>query len=140
MSSKKTIIHEFDPCVYPRLLWVVKGGTREAIKETLEFLDIDEEAGAVTFPARRKKDGHLGYCVYFPLAGDIRRGDYIAHEATHVALCIFNDVGAVVDYDNQEPLAYLIGWVFECVDKVRRMKNDNGKERKHLGEAKEGAS
>ena len=24
MSSKKTVIHEFDPCIYPRLLWVVK--------------------------------------------------------------------------------------------------------------------
>ena len=36
MSSKKTTIHEFDPCIYPRLLWVVKGGTLEGIKEVFE--------------------------------------------------------------------------------------------------------
>lgn len=124
MNSSKTTIHEFNPCIYPRLLWVVKGGTLEGIKETLEveLADEREAGGAVTMPARRREDGRLGYCVWFPKASDIRNLGWIAHESTHVALCIFNDVGAVITFEGQEPFAYLVGWVFKCVDEVRKFK------------------
>lgn len=118
MSSKKTVIHEFDPCIYPRLLWVVKGGSLEDISDMFE----NEAGGAVTFPVRRRVDNRLGYCVWFPKAGDIRNLDWIAHESSHVALCIFNDVGALITFEGQEPFAYLVGWVFKCVDEVRKYK------------------
>lgn len=121
----KTIIHEFDPCIYPRLLWVVKGGTLEEIQETLDVTcecDADDIGGAVTLPARRKSDNRLGYCVWFPKLGDIRRGDWIAHESSHVAICIFNDIGGNITYEDQEPFAYLVGWVFGCIDTIRKWK------------------
>lgn len=121
--SNKTIIHEFDPCIYPRLLWVVKGGSLEGIKETFEVECNEEDLdGAVTIPARRKSDNRLGYCVWFPKAGDIRNLDWIAHESTHVAICIFNDIGGNVTYEEQEPFAYLVGWVFGCIDTIRKFK------------------
>ena len=44
--SKKTIIHEFDPQIYPRLLWVVKGGSLEGIKDMFETEISEEEAKA----------------------------------------------------------------------------------------------
>ena len=122
--NKKTTIHEFNPSIYPRRLWVVKGGTLEGIKEVFECsdnLEMDGQ-GAVTFGVRRKEDSLLGYCVWFPQVGDMRKGDWIAHESSHVAMCIFNDVGATVQFDNQEPFAYLVGWAFECMDKVRKTK------------------
>lgn len=124
MNSSKTTIHEFDPCIYPRLLWVVKGGTLEGIKETLEveLADEREAGGAVTMPARRMEDGRLGYCVWFPKASDIRNLGWIAHESMHVALCIFGDIGGIVTYEGQEPLAYLVGWTFECIDTIRKWK------------------
>lgn len=125
MNKQKTTIHEFDPCIYPRLLWVVKGGTLEGIQETLEITcecEQDEKSGAVTLPVRRKEDNRLGYCVWFPKSGDIKRGDWIAHESTHAALCIFDDIGARISYEDQEPLAYLVGWIFECIDTVRKFK------------------
>lgn len=126
MANKKTIIHEFDPCIYPRLLWVVKGGELEEIKDMFDFdLPDDEERGAVTIPVRRKVDSRLGYCVWFPKAGDIRNLDWIAHESTHVALCIFNDIGGVISYEGQETFAYLVGWVFGCIDTVRKFKEMN---------------
>ena len=121
--NKKTTIHEFDPQIYPRLLWVVKGGELEDIKDMFDFdLPDDEERGAVTIPVRRKVDSRLGYCVWFPKAGDIRNLDWIAHESTHVALCIFNDIGGVISYEGQETFAYLVGWVFGCIDTVRKYK------------------
>lgn len=123
MASKKTIIHEFAPCIYPRLLWVVKGGSLEDINDMFENeLAENEAGGAVTFPVRRKVDDRLGYCVWFPKAGDIRNLDWIAHESSHVALCIFNDIGAVITFEGQEPFAYLVGWIFGCIDKVRKYK------------------
>lgn len=133
MSSKKTTIHEFYPCIYPRLLWVVKGGSLEGIQETFEVeCEADDVGGAVTLPARRRSDGRLGYCVWFPKVGDIRRLDWIAHESSHVAVCIFNDIGGVITYEDQEPFAYLVGWVFGCIDFVRKYK-----EVKHVSDTSE---
>lgn len=122
MKNNKTTIHEFDPCIYPRLLWVVKGGTLEGIKDIFDTDIEEEDGGAVTFPVRRKVDNRLGYCVWFPKSCDIRNLDWIAHESSHVALCIFNDVGAVITNEGQEPFAYLVGWVFKCINEVRKFK------------------
>lgn len=123
MANNKTTIHEFDPCLYPRLLWVVKGGELEEIKDMFDFdLPDDEGRGAVTIPVRRKVDSRLGYCVWFPKTGNIRNLDWIAHESSHVAICIFNDIGGNITYEDQEPFAYLVGWVFGCIDMVRKFK------------------
>lgn len=138
--SNKTIIHEFDPCIYPRLLWVVKGGSLEGIKETFEVECNEEDlGGAVTIPARRKSDGRLGYCVWFPKSGDIRNLDWIAHESTHVAICIFNDIGGNVTYEEQEPFAYLVGWVFGRIDTIRKFKEvvNNGSIEGQQGDSQE---
>ena len=124
MSSKKTIIHEFDPCIYPRLLWVVKGGTLEEIRKTLEFGDIVDDfqstGGAITISAydNAKKKG--GFLVWFPKASEMSNLDWIAHESTHVALGIFDYIGSEVAANESEPFAYLVGWVFGCIDKVRK--------------------
>lgn len=110
MSSKKTVIHEFDPCIYPRLLWVVKGGSLEEIRKTLELPELSEE------------DKRGGFLVWFPRASDIKHGDWIAHEASHVALGIFDYIGSTVAANDSEPFSYLVGWVFKCVDEVRKYK------------------
>lgn len=132
MSSNKTIIHEFDPCIYPRLLWVVKGGTLEGIRKTLEFGELSEEdknGGAVTLSAYDNEKQRGGFLVWFPKASDIKHGDWIAHEASHVALGIFDYIGSEVTACDSEPFSYLVGWVFKCVDEVRKYKEvKNGTE------------
>lgn len=123
--SKKTIIHEFDPQIYPRLLWVVKGGELEEIRKTLEFSELDEDqenGGAVTVSAYDSTNKRGGFLVWFPKASEMKNLDWIAHEASHVALGIFDYVGAAVTTEGQEPFAYLVGWVFGCMDKVRKFK------------------
>jgi hypothetical protein len=37
---------------------------------------------------------------------------------------MFGETGCIADVENQEPLAYLVGWAFSCVDKVRKAKGD----------------
>lgn len=118
-------VYEFNPCVYPRLLWVAKGGTLEELKEFLEFnYEMEDGVGAVTLcNVSKKSDESLGALVWFPKASNIKRLDWIAHECTHVALYMFGETGCIADPQNQEPLAYLVGWAFDCVDKVRRINN-----------------
>jgi hypothetical protein len=121
-------IFEFDPCIYPRLLWVVKGGTLDEINKVLELsgYEEDESVGAVTLGnVRRKSDENLGALVWFPKASNIKNLDWIAHECTHVAMYMFGETGCIADVENQEPLAYLIGWAFSCVDKVRKAKGSS---------------
>ena len=128
MASKKTTIHEFDPCIYPRLLWVVKGGELEEIRKTLEFGELgddEQKGGAVTISAYDNANKKGGFLVWFPKASEISNLDWIAHESSHVALGIFEYVGAEVECSRSEPFAYLVGWVFGCIDKVRKFKEVN---------------
>jgi hypothetical protein len=129
MDKNTTTIYEFDPCIYPRLLWVVKGGTLNGIKEILNLGDyeVDEDgSGAVTLcNVRRKSDDNLGALIWFPKSSNMNNLDWIAHESTHAALYVFAEVGADVDFENQEPFAYIVGWVFGCVDKVRKNNSSN---------------
>ena len=125
MASKKTTIHEFDPCIYPRLLWVVKGGELDEIRKTLEFGELDEETqsvGAVTVSAYDNKNKRGGFLVWFPKASEMSNLDWIAHECAHVALGIFDYIGSEVKASDSEPFAYLVGWVFKCIDEVRKFK------------------
>lgn len=127
--NNKTTIHEFDPCIYPRLLWVVKGGSLEEIRKTLEFNDIEDDfynsGGALTISAydNAKKKG--GFLVWFPKPSDMTKNSYwMAHEAAHVALGIFGYVGAEAKAEESEPFAYLVGWAFKCMEEVRKYKED----------------
>ena len=133
MKNNKTIIHEFDPCIYPQLLWVVKGGSLEEIRKTLEFPELSEEdksGGAITLSAYDKENERGGFLVWFPKAKDmLLHGDWMAHEASHVALGIFDYIGAEAKASDSEPFAYLVGWVFKCIDEVRKFK-----EVKHVSE------
>lgn len=125
MANNKTIIHEFDPCIYPRMLWVVKGGTLEDIRKTLEIPELGEEdknGGAVTVSAYDNENQRGGFLIWFPKASDIKHGDWMAHEASHVALGIFDYIGAEAKASDSEPFSYLVGWVFKCVDTVRKFK------------------
>ena len=143
MKNNKTIIHEFDPYIYPRLLWVVKGGSLEEIRKTLEFGELSEEddsRGAITISAYDNKNKRGGFLVWFPKAKDmLLHGDWMAHEASHVALGIFDYIGAEVKASDSEPFAYLAGWVFGRIDKVRKYKEvKNGSDTSEQGCSEKG--
>ena len=44
--------------------------------------------------------------------------DIIAHESVHAAMDIYNYISASVDLGNQEPFAYLVGYIANCVYKT----------------------
>lgn len=106
-----TRIHEFDPKIYPRLLWVTYGCPTAVLKDMFgnEAQDMDKTANAEVINCRRMKpDVRGGVLIRFRNKSEMTM-ENIAHEAAHAALEIFDYVNARIAYDNQEPFAYLVG-------------------------------
>lgn len=63
--------------------------------------------------------------LWLPLNANV---DTVVHECTHAVLNIFKTKGIDVDTDNQEPTAYLMGYVTQKVitahNKLKEMAND----------------
>lgn len=120
-------VYQFDPQIYPRKLWVSVGVPTEELNEKFvdEIKDMDDSNDAETSPIQQKEPLLGGVHVRFENLKSMRP-DNIAHEATHAALEIFDYVDARIQYDNQEPFAYLVGWVVKCIDEVKTAMQING--------------
>lgn len=121
----KTEIHEFDLYIYPRKIWVCIGGTIEGIKQhvrTLERTELDFSQvapfDACTVACRSKASDKIGELIYFPDKRVMTFG-IVAHEATHAALDVCADIDLRIDAANQEPFAYLVGYIADCIEKVK---------------------
>lgn len=125
MSNFK--IYEFHPQIYPRRLWVAVGGTFGDVKERFtamngEELEEAEYSLATTYMVQTKSNEHyLGHLIWFLSAKDMTTKN-ITHEASHASMDLFGQLGCEIHYDNQEPFSYLVGWVADCIDKVKRNK------------------
>lgn len=116
-----TTIHEFDPQIYPRLLWVTYGCPTAVLKDMFgdNAQDMDKTSNADVINCRRMKpDVRGGILIRFQRKSDMTM-ENIAHEAVHAALDIFDYIGASIEHDNQEPFAYLVGWIADCCNKVK---------------------
>ena len=116
-----TTIHEFDPKIYPRLLWVTYGCPTAVLKDMFgdEATDMPKNADAETVVCQRKKpDVRGGVLIRFENKAAMTTKN-IAHEAVHAALDIFDYVEARISSDNQEPFAYLVGWIADCCQQVK---------------------
>lgn len=122
-------MNEFINGVYPRKLWIyntkdlVKVKDNFTISETGE--DINPSSDVIDYDCIVYNVHHcsLGYgilvCVENKLAPK-----QIAHESAHIALEIFKDCDCRIDYSNQEPFAYLLGWAYECVERFNQSMNE----------------
>lgn len=122
--AKKISIGQFDPGIYPRKIWVAKGGTIEQIQAKFTLpngapIRFDGDFGAYVNTVMHHVTGKLGELIWYPQA-NLMPIDFIAHEASHAALDIFEDCNCIVDTRNQEPFAYLIGYIAKCIDQVKR--------------------
>lgn len=119
-------VHEFSTAIYPRKLWITRGATRLYMKDIFEEPDGGELkfgkwSDAFAYNVQKKSTLDYGVLIWFE---DIKAmtTSNIAHESVHAALEIFNDLGCNVDADNQEPFAYLVGWIADCIDQVKKNK------------------
>lgn len=120
------MVKEYKNGIYPRSLWVA---TRESLATVLVAFEPEdpsaewcEEAFAgkylASIPVCHKNTNKLGYLVVVPEKEDPKEGPmwkHAAHEAVHCAIWCCGDLGVGISGDNQEPLAYLVGYYTECI-------------------------
>lgn len=118
-------VHEFNPTIYPFLLWVMIGDVDAVLRafSYREGADIDkrdfENCQAVTIHVRRRADGKFGELVWARKTKDFTP-EVMAHESFHVAVNILHDVGIRLDWENDEPFAYLIGWGVKSINSIKK--------------------
>lgn len=124
--KNKIIIHEFDPVIYPRKLWIVV--TKDMSIITNNFLDknskgemiysgdIGSDFHAITQKVTHKESRLHGSIIVFGNKAALTSKN-IAHESTHAARQIWNELGE--DVTGEEADAYLVGWIAECCEKVK---------------------
>jgi hypothetical protein len=121
MSEKVTKIHEFDPKIYPRLVWVVVGAKLECLQDMFgpDVKEMDECALAeVSRVGRKKPDNRGGVLIRFRSKKDMTTA-IIAHESSHAAIDIFDYCECCISTDNQEPFAYLVEFCADCCNQVK---------------------
>lgn len=119
-------IYKFDPIIYPRKVWVAKGGSKKDLSDLFDDSESDpymlsddvvKSSYAITDDVTERSSGDYGVVVWLHKPKDLTTGT-LAHEADHAANLIFKAIGAKVDVSNDEPHAYLVGFVTDCIDKV----------------------
>ena len=125
---KKTIIHQFDPVIYPIKLWVISEMDGVIIQRSFRSsngseLDMSESEGGICYTygslVVNKKTKDYGFMVVMKRDKTLNVGG-IAHEATHVARLVWEHI--MEDYPAREADAYLVQWVSDCIDKVIKNK------------------
>ena len=78
---------------------------------TKKYKTIDlSNYGAITMRVPNKYNEYI-------VAFEYSEGSIIAHEVAHLVNYIFKDRGVELDLNNDEPQAYLTGWLFKEIDK-----------------------
>lgn len=110
-------IHEFDPVIYPLKLWVAV--STDTFSDRFEGVsEWDDTADAIVDCVRDKQRNLGGILVRYESKNAITISN-IAHESSHIAMNIFDYIGAKVDLANQETFSYLVGWIADCINQVR---------------------
>lgn len=124
-KKNKPTLHQFHPGIYPRYLWIADKSSKSVINSNFsgrigEALDLSDEEGneyaCRLFRVTHNDTSKYGFLLHVKKALTTQ---YISHEAVHIALEYFRDIGAYVDIDNQEPFAYLVGWIADCIYQVK---------------------
>jgi hypothetical protein len=142
MKKRKAYIDVYKS-MYPLELVVVNGSvTLEQLRKQYceidgtEIEDFDRSRwSAVTFKGIRKSDEHRVVIVWLQNPEDVyyakgtakleKDRNYvavIAHEAAHVALMTYNTIGENICTVDQEPFAYYMQWIVECIYKTMSKK------------------
>lgn len=128
MSSKVWLpggVYVIDFALYRPQVAVFK--TEEQAKRLLDHLGHDhgclDGALGITGVENNEEVGRFVWC-YIPDSADIST---IAHEAVHIAHRIMDMVGWQHDTANDEPFAYMVGYIAEKLHKIQSLPMHTGK-------------
>lgn len=123
-------IHQFDPVIYPILLWVIDGMDIEGIRKEFRTINNDEplifipSEGGTAYTQNRVicKDGEYGCLIVLVNKSRITAG-MMAHEATHAARVIWDHL--MEENTGSEADAYLVQWIVNCIEIVIKDDDDD---------------
>jgi hypothetical protein len=127
----KTIIHEFDPVIYPYKLWVVVAKSPIDIAERFNgynnkpienIVEDTKQLDAFVMQVQRKSDSMLGALIYFSSKHIMTYG-IVSHECTHAAKHLFEHINANIN--PHEPFEYIVEWMADCCEVVKKYKHSN---------------
>lgn len=112
-------IHQFDPVIYPRKIWIAVG--TESVP-SLDVGEFDENANAMVDSAYDKENNLGGFLIRFK---DLSQMNFknITHESIHAAMNILDYCEITVNPIYQEPLCYLAGWIAQCCGEVKEFES-----------------
>lgn len=116
----KVKIHEFDLGIYPRKIWIAIT-TGNKFDGFSELSEMDESCDAVVDNAHDDVNDKGGIFIRFSNKKAMTT-ENIAHESIHVALEVFSYIEARIEYQNQEPFCYLVGYISKCCEQVKNYK------------------
>jgi len=135
--SNKVQIHQFDPVLYPYKFWVMVTDNLSLISDNFTERDgspitFTSNLGtyeAITLDIRKKgvNNNYYGALMLFSSKNNMNI-KHITHESSHASKRCFEHIGANVA--EHEPFEYLLGWVAECVYKVKNYKHKDEGEKK----------
>lgn len=122
-KQTKGILREFDLVIYPVKLVIAIGDIEKQVNIKYRPYDTaynylappEPPTAASVYKIRNKKTRDVSCMIWFPNPEDCV-GSYMAHECGHVALEIFNYIGAHIDYEDQEPFCYLLGTIMRFLN------------------------
>ena len=143
MKNKRKAYIDVYKSIYPLELVVVNGSvTLEQLRK--QYCEIDgteiedfnrTRFSAVTFKGIRKSDEHRVVIVwlqnpediYYPKGTSktdkhISFAGIVSHEASHAALSTYDTIAEGICTVDQEPFAYYLQWIVECIYKTMSKK------------------
>lgn len=119
------IPYEFDPTIYPYMVWIVIEDNPAKIPDlfigydgnSIEDIEADTaRLEAFTMPVIHKDKPSHGVIMYFRSAESMTY-ELVAHESSHAAKYMFSHIGA--DMREHEPFEFVVGWIASCCEKVK---------------------
>lgn len=119
----KLRVHEFNPVLYPRLIWVVKGASsdmEDKIKDCFRAPDgdslntegCDAVKAGVWGVMEAGERGRYGVLIWLRVKVDV---GVAAHESVHAANVVCQACDIHFDARNDEHYAYLVGFIADCI-------------------------
>lgn len=117
------MIHEFDPVIYPNLVWISYDLKDKYIKNHFKFrsgsiIDSDySNSNGACLKVTNLETNMNGVLILFQSKKKMSFNT-VAHESSHAAKFIFEYIGA--DINEHEPFEYLLGWIAGCCENVKK--------------------
>lgn len=141
MYKNKPIIDTYDPVLYPVLLVVARNVTISRLNKDFSKVDdsditedyLGNNFVCVTFPATRRLDRRKVIIVLknenISKFDDLPLED-ATHEGGHYVMDVFNEIGASITSNEQEPFCYLLQWAVKNIYTTLTKKNNGNKRKK----------